>query len=125
MDRWIYVTESGRKESGFENLKTRFQDCNLSRKQESKPDGMIERKQPFNRESKLSAKMAVRFCGKIENEEERKETVCLCRMMERKEARKKEVIPSFVLSVWNESKLSVNLNGWNEIKMYHKKEFLQ
>ena len=46
-------------------------------------------------------------------------------MMERKEARKKEVIPSFVLSVWNESKLSVNLNGWNEIKMYHKKEFLQ
>ena len=101
MDRWKYVTASGRKESGFENLKTRFQDCNLSRKQESKPDGMIE------------------------NEEERKETVCLCRMMERKEARKKEVIPSFVLSVWNESKLSVNLNGWNEIKMYHKKELLQ
>ena len=77
MDRWIYVTESRQKESGFENLKTRFQDCNLSRKQESKPDGMIERKLSFNRESKLSAKMAVRFCGKIENEEERKETVCL------------------------------------------------
>ena len=56
MDRWKYRTESGRKESGFENLKTRFQDCNLSRKQESKPDGMIERKLSFNRESKLSAK---------------------------------------------------------------------
>lgn len=125
MDGWKYVTASGRKESGFENLETRFQDCNLSRKQESKPDGMIERKQSFNRESKLFAKMAVRLCGKIENEEERKETVCLCRMMERKEARKKEVILSFVLSTWNERKLSVNLYGWNEIKMYHKKELLQ
>ena len=45
MDGWKYVTENGRKESGFENLKTRFQDCNLSRKQESKLDGMIESKQ--------------------------------------------------------------------------------
>ena len=54
MDGWKYVTESGRKESGFENLKTRFQDCNLSRKQESKTDGMIESKQSFNRERKLS-----------------------------------------------------------------------
>ena len=125
MDGWKYVSANGRKESGFENLKTRFQDCNLSRKQESKPDGMIERKLSFNRESKLSAKKTSCLCGMNENEEERKETVCLCRMMERKEARKKEVIPSFVLSVWNESKLSVNLNGWNEIKMYHKKEFLQ
>ena len=44
MDGWKYVSANGRKESGFENLKTRFQDCNLSRKQESKPDGMIERK---------------------------------------------------------------------------------
>lgn len=96
MDGWKYVSASGRKESGFENLKTRFQDCNLSRKQESKPDGMIERKQAFNRESKLSAKMVVRLCGKIENEEERKE------------ASKKEAIPSFVLSVWNESKPSVH-----------------
>ena len=73
MNRWKYVSASGRKESGFENLKTRFQDCNLSRKQENKRDGMIERKQPFNRESKLSAKMAIRLCGKIENEEERKQ----------------------------------------------------
>ena len=109
MNRWKYVSASGRKESGFENLKTRFQDCNLSRKQENKRDGMIERKQPFNRESKLSAKMAVRLCGKIENEE----------------AGKKEIIPSFRLSVWNENKPSVQMNGWKTIKMYHKKELLQ
>lgn len=73
MDGWKYVSASGRKESCFENLKTRFQGGNLSRKQENKPDEMIERKQPFNRESKLSAKMAVRLCGKIENEEESKQ----------------------------------------------------
>ena len=54
MDGWKYVSASGRKESGFENLKTRFRDCNLSRKQENKRDGMIERKQPFNRERKQS-----------------------------------------------------------------------
>lgn len=117
MDRWIYVTESRRKESGFENLKTRFQDCNLSRKQESKPDGMIERKLSFNRESKLSAKKTSCLCGMNENKEARKKTGCLCR--------KKTIIPAFELSTWNERKLSVNLNGWNEIKMYHKKELLQ
>ena len=72
MDRWKYRTESGRKESGFENLKTRFQDCNLSRKQESKPDGMIERKLSFNRESKLSAKENKLSLQK-DNEETRKE----------------------------------------------------
>lgn len=125
MDRWIYVTESERKESGFENLKTRFQDCNLSRKQESKPDGMIERKLSFNRESKLSAKKTSCLCGVNENKEARKKTGCLCRMMERKETRKKEVIPSFGLSTWNERKPSVNLNGCNEIKMYHNKPVLQ
>lgn len=65
---------------------------------------MIERKRSFNRESKRSAKKAIRFC----------------RMMERKEARKKEVIPAFGLSTWNERKPSVNLNGCNEIKMYRK-----
>lgn len=101
MDRWKYSLKSVRKENGFENLKTRFQDCNLSRKQENKPDGMIERKRSFNQESKLSAK----------------KTSCLCR--------KKTIIPAFELSTWNERKLSVNLNGWNEIKMYHKKELLQ
>lgn len=119
MDRWKYVTESGRKESGFENLKTRFQDCNLSRKQESKPDGMIERKQACNRESKLSAKKAIRFCGKNENKKARKKTTCLCRKIARYKEREKEVIPAFGLSTWNERKLSVNLNGWKTIKMYH------
>lgn len=56
MDILKYAAKYGRKESGFENLKTRFQDCNLSRKQESKPDGIIERKLSFNQESKLSGK---------------------------------------------------------------------
>lgn len=111
MDVWKYVSASGRKESGFENLKTRFQDCNISRKQESKPDGMIA--------SKQSAKKTSCLCGMNENKKARKQTGCLCRMMERKEARKKEVIPSFGLSTWHERKPSVNLNGWNEIKMYH------
>ena len=74
MDRWIYVSASGRKESGFENLKTRFQDCNLSRKQESKPDGMIESKQSFHRESKLSAKKTSCLDGMNENKEARKKT---------------------------------------------------
>ena len=109
MDRWKYVLASGRKESGFENLKTRFQDCNLSRKQESKTDGMIERKQSFNRESKLSAK----------------KTSCLCGMNERNKESEKEVMLSFELSTWNERKPSVHLYGWNEIKMYHKTELLQ
>ena len=103
MDRWKYGLKSVRKESGFENLKTRFQDCNISRKQENKPDGMIERKQSFNRERKQSAK----------------KTSCLCGMNENKEARKKTIILSFELSIWNERKPSVNLYGWNEIKMYH------
>ena len=125
MDRWKYVSASGRKESGFENLKTRFQDCNLSRKQESKPDGMIERKLSFNRESKLSAKKTSCLCGMNENKEARKKTSCLCRKITRNKEREKEVIPAFELSTWNERKLSVNLYGWNEIKMYHKKELLQ
>ena len=101
MDRWKYGLKSERKESGFENLKTRFQDCNLSRKQENKLDGMNERKQSFNRERKQSAK----------------KTSCLCR--------KKAIISAFELSTWHERKPSVNLYGWNEIKMYHKKELLQ
>ena len=117
MDGWKYVTENGRKESGFENLKTRFQDCNLSRKQENKPDGMIESKLSFNRESKLSAKKTSCLCGMNENKKARKKTGCLCR--------KEAIIPAFELSTWNERKLSINLYGWNEIKMYHKKELLQ
>ncbi|MDC2735304.1 hypothetical protein [Bacteroides ovatus] len=103
MDRWKYVSASGRKESGFENLKTRFQDCNLSRKQESKPDGMIE--------SKQSAKKTSCLCGMNENKEARKKTGCLCR--------KETIIPAFGLSTWYERKLSVHLCRWNEIKMYY------
>ena len=125
MDRWKYVLASGRKESGFENLKTRFQDCNLSRKQEYKPDGMIESKQSFNRESKLSAKKTSCLCGMNENKEARKKIGCLCRKITRNKEREKEVILSFGLSTWHERKLSVNLYGWNEIKKKKKKELLQ
>ena len=117
MDSWKYSLKSVRQENGFANLKTRFQDCNLSRKQESKPDGMIERKQACNRESKLSAKKTNCLCGMNENKDARKKTGCLCR--------KETIIPAFELSTWNERKPSVNLYGWNEIKMYHKKELLQ
>lgn len=125
MDAWKYVSASGRKESGFENLKTRFQDCNLSGKQENKRDGMIERKQSFNRESKLSAKKTSCLCGMNENKEARKKTGCLCRKITRNKEREKEVIPAFELSKWNERKPSVNLYGWNEIKMYHNNSVLQ
>lgn len=107
MDRWKYVSASGRKESGFENLKTRFQDCNLSRKQENKPDGVIEKKQ--------SAKKTNCLCGMNENKKERKKATCLCRKITRNKERKIAVIPAFVLSTWNERKPSVNLYGWNEI----------
>ena len=125
MDGWKYVTESGRKESGCENWKTRFQDGNLSGEQENKPDGMIERKQLFNRESKLSAKKTNCLCGKNENKKARKKTTCLCRKIARNKERKKEVILSFGVSTWNEREPSVNLYGGNEIKMYHKKELLK
>lgn len=74
---------------------------------------MIERKQPFNRESKLSAKMAIRLCGMNENEEERKE------------ARKK----SFPLSCFQfgtkANHPSVHRYGWKAIKMYHNNSVLQ
>ena len=52
-----------------------------------------------------------------ENKEARKKTSCLCRKITRNKEREKEaIIPAFELSTWNERKLSVNLNGWNEIK---------
>ena len=72
---------------------------------------MIERKQTFNRVSKLSAKKTSCLCGMNESKEARKKTGCLCR--------KETTIPVFELSTWNERKLSVNLNGWKTIKMYH------
>ena len=74
MDRWKYSLKSVRKENGFENLKTRFQDCNLSRKQESKPDGMIKENKlslqkennhsgfrAFNMEQKKTIRQSVRM----------------------------------------------------------------
>ena len=117
MDILKYAAKCGRKESGFENLKTRFQDCNLSGKQENKPDGMIERKQAFNRERKQSAKKASCLCGMNENKEADKDT--------RKQDNKTKVSPSFLLERLNESKPSGNLHGWKTIKMYHNKSVLQ
>ena len=109
MDGWKYTAKCGRKESGFENLKTRFQDCNLSRKQESKFSGLNENNQP--------AKKASCLCGMNENKEARKKTIRLCRII--------AVIPAFMLSVWNERKPSVHLYGWKTIKMYHYNSVLQ
>ncbi len=77
MDRWKDGLKSERKESGFENLKARFQDCNLSRKQESKPDGMIERKLSFNRESKLSAKKTSCLCGMMKTKNKKENRLSL------------------------------------------------
>ena len=45
---------AGFQPNNIENKTAIFQYFNISRKQENKPDGMIERKQSFNRESKLS-----------------------------------------------------------------------
>ena len=67
MDGWKYTAKCGRKESGFENLKKRFQDCNLSRKQESKPDGMIERKQSVFAKKQKSALLSCLQYGTKEN----------------------------------------------------------
>ena len=125
MDGWKDTVKCGRKESGFENLKTRFQDCNLSGKQENKLSGWNENRLPFNQESKQSAKKASCLCGMNENKKERKKATCLCRKIARSKEREIAVIPAFVLSVWNERKPSVKLYGWNEIKMYHKTELLQ
>ena len=107
MGGWKYIAKSGRKESGFENLKTRFQDCNLSRKQESKFSGWNENGLSVKRESNTSAKKASSLCGKIESRE-----------TSRNES-KKEILPAFLLATWNERKLSVHLYGWNAIMMYY------
>lgn len=117
MDGWKYTAKYGRKESGFENLETRFQDCNLSRKQENKLSGWNENRLPFNQESKQAAKRASCLCGMNKNKEARKKTIRLCRII--------TVIPAFMLSVWNERKQSVHLNGWKTIKMYHYNSVLQ
>lgn len=54
MDGWKDRTKSGRKENDFENLKTRFQDCNLSRKHESKLSGWNENGLLVNQSRKQS-----------------------------------------------------------------------
>ena len=51
-----------------------------------------------------------------ENKEARKKTGCLEKLQKQG---KKQVIPAFGLSTWNERKLSVHLCRWNEIKMYY------
>jgi len=118
MDGWEYVSESGRKESGFENLKTRFQDCNLSRKQESKPDGMIKRKQSFNRESKQAAKKASCLCGMDENKEARKKTGSLCRKVARNKEGKKKRSHSLFRSFNMERKKTIR----QSVRMENNKE---
>lgn len=91
MDILKYAAKCGRKESGFENLKTRFQDCNLSGEQENKPDGMIEK-------NSLSI-------GK-ENGLQRKQSVFAERWKEKKQTRTQEskIIRQkyFRLSCWHE-----------------------
>lgn len=119
MDGWKDRTKSGRKESGFENLKTRFQDCNLSRKQESKLSGWNENGLPVkldgkfsaNQENSPSAKIASSLCGKIERKE--------ASGNENNTANKKEIRLSFLLAIWNERKLSAHRYGWQSIMMYN------
>lgn len=50
MDRWKYVSANGRKESGFENLKTRLQSFKKAGKQTVIQSG----KQTVCKENKLS-----------------------------------------------------------------------
>ena len=65
----------------------------------SKTDGMIESKQSFNRERKLSV-----FVERLKGTRIR---------------RKKSFLLSGFLYGTKENTLSVNLNGWKTIKMYH------
>lgn len=111
MDGWKYVAKSGWKESGFENMKTRFQDCNLSRKQESKFSGWNENGLSVKCESKTSAKKASCLCRKIESRETSRN--------ESKKENKAETLHAFLLATWNERKLSVRLYGWQSIMMYY------
>lgn len=119
MDGWKDRTKSGRKENGFENLKTRFQDCNLSRKQESKLSGWNENGLPVNRDGKFSAnqennpstKQAIRLCGKNERKEASDN--------ESEKANKEELFLAYLLAGLNERKLSVHRYGWQPIMMYN------
>lgn len=107
MDGWKDWTKNGREESEFENLKTRFQDCNLSRKQESKLSGWNENGLPIKRDGKFSAnqestpftKIASSLCGKIESKSDSRNTS--------KKVNNTEIYPAFLLVILNERKLSV------------------
>lgn len=119
MDGWKDWMKNGRKESEFENLKTRFQDCNLSRKQESKLSVWNENSLPVNRDGKFSAnqesnpstKQVIRLCGKNERKE--------ASGNESEKANKAEIVPAFLLAILNERKLSVHRYGWQAIMMYN------
>ena len=111
MDGWKDRTKSGRKESGFENLKTRFQDCNLSRKQESKLSRWNENGLPINQDDKLPANQDNSPSAKIESKVDNRKT--------RKKANKEEIVPAFLLAILNEKKLSVHRYGWQAIMMYN------
>ena len=113
MDGWKDRTKSGRKESGFENLKTRFQDGNLSRKQESKFSGWHENRLAAKRESNQSAKKASSLCGKIESKAASRN--------ESKQENDVEILPA----CHTERKQIIHLYGWQSIMMYHNKEVLQ
>ena len=95
----------GWKESGFENLKTRFQDGNLSRKQESKFSELNENNQ--------SAKKTSSLCGKIESKAASRN--------ESKQENNVEILPA----CHAERKQIIHLYGWQSIMMYHNKEVLQ
>jgi len=119
MDGWKDRTKNERKENDFENLKTRFQDCNLSRKQESKFSGWNENGLLVNRDGKFSAnqesnpstKQAIRLCGKNERKE--------ARGNESEKASKEEIYPAYLLAELNDRKLSVHRYGWKPIMMYN------
>lgn len=100
MDGWKDRTKSGRKKNGFENLKTRFQDCNLSRKQESKLSRWNENGLPVKLDGKFSANQENSLSAKIVSGNENNT------------ANKKEIRLSFLLAIWNERKLSAHRYGW-------------
>ena len=108
---WKDRTKSGQKENGFENLKIRFQDCNLSRKQESKLSGQNENNQPANRDGKLPTNQDNSSSAKIESKADSRKT--------RKKVNNTEIDPAFLLAILNERKLSVHRYGWQSIMMYN------
>ena len=111
MDGWKDRTKSGRKESESGNLKTRFQDCNLSRKQESKLSRWNENIQPANQDGKLPTNQEISSSAKIESKADSRNTS--------KKVNNTEIYPAFLLAILNERKLSVHRYGWQAIMMYN------